>query len=37
MVNGFNIYGFIHNTNLDQKITTLPKKKKKLIEINIDN
>ena len=29
MVNGFNIYGFIHNTNLDKKITTLAKKKKK--------
>ena len=27
MVNGFNIYGFIHNTNLDKKITTLAKKK----------
>ena len=37
MVNGFNIYGFIHNTNLDKKITTLAKKKKKLVEINIDN
>ena len=29
MVNGFNIYGFIHNTNLDKKITTLAKQKNK--------